>query len=198
MNNANLINQSSGAVEYYTPPEWTEAARECMGSIELDPASSLAANLSVMAERFFSESDDGLSQPWQAKTLWMNHPFHRGERACPKNHDKCKKKTCKKRGHHIDKDIPSNDDWITKLIAEYEAGNIKEAICITFASTSEGWFRKLLKYPQCMPDKRVQYYNPDGTINNNVTKGSAITYLGPNLDKFAATFRKLGTIKIEY
>lgn len=198
MNNANLINQTSGETEYYTPPEWTAASRRCMGSIELDPASSLIANRTVMADRFFTQQDDGLSQPWIANTLWMNHPFHRGERACPTNRLKCRKKSCIKRGFHIDHDIPSNMDWINKLLTEFESGNTKEAICITFASTSEGWFRKLLKYPQCMPDKRVQYFNPDGSICNNVTKGSAITYLGPDLDKFAETFRPFGTIKIAY
>ncbi len=89
-------------------------------------------------------------------------------------------------------------DWVSKLIESYEAGLVKEAICISFASTSEAWFRKLLPYPQCMPHKRVQYYNPDGTINNNVTKGSAITYLGTDIERFANAFRALGTIKIEY
>ncbi|HCE1635774.1 TPA: hypothetical protein NGS13_004356 [Vibrio parahaemolyticus] len=196
MNNANLINQSSGETEYYTPQEWIQASTECLGRIELDPASSDVANEVVKADRFFTKATDGLSQSWKADTVWMNHPFHRGEKACPSNKEKCKKKTCVKRGHHIDKDIPSNMDWIEKLISEYESGNIKEAICITFASTSEAWFRKLLKYPQCMPNKRVQYRNPDGSVCNNVTKGSCITYLGPNLDSFIQSFQSLGTIKV--
>lgn len=195
-NPSQLVNQSSGAVEYYTPKVWTDAAREVMGSIELDPASSLAANLIVMAEQFYSREDDGLSKEWKANTLWMNHPFHRGEKACPKDRSKCKKKACEKRGYHIDEDIPNNLDWVEKLIGEYQNGNVKEAICITFANTSETWFRKLLPFPQCYPNGRVQYYKPDGTIDNNVTKGSCITYLGPNLDKFNAVFKHLGTVKV--
>ncbi|MCP4867084.1 MAG: hypothetical protein GY897_24385 [Alteromonas sp.] len=196
MKNDQLINQSSGTFEYYTPEIWVNAAREVMGGIELDPASSLTANLVVMADHFFDEETNGLKQPWIAQSLWMNHPFHRGEKPCPTNRDKCKKKTCKTRGHHIDTPIPSNMDWVTKLISEYEAGNVKQAICISFASTSEGWFKKLLKYPQCFPNGRIQYYKPDGTLDNNVTKGSCLTYLGPDYLKFADVFKRYGTVKI--
>ncbi|HHI4996264.1 TPA: DNA N-6-adenine-methyltransferase [Vibrio parahaemolyticus] len=198
MNNANRINQDSGNFEYYTPKEIVDAARQCMGGIDLDPASSLAANLIVQADHIFTKETDGMKKVWTADTLWMNHPFSRGEKACPAKRARCKKKTCVKRGHHIDHDIPSNMDWISKLLHHYEQGHVKEAICITFANTSEAWFRKLLPFPQCMPNKRIQYYKPDGTIDNNVTKGSAITYLGPNLDNFANAFRDIGTIKIEY
>ncbi|EQB9038067.1 DNA N-6-adenine-methyltransferase [Vibrio cholerae] len=203
MNNANLINQSSGDTEYYTPLEWVEAARQVMGSIELDPASSHIANQTVKAERFFTIHDDGLKQDWKAETLWMNHPFHRGEKACPADRSKCKKKNCipsrskkkKTRGHHIDHDIPSNDHWISKLMSEYEKGHVKEAICITFANTSEIWFRKLLPHLQCFPNGRVHYRKPDGTICNSVTKGSVITYIGNNPQKFKEVFSRLGTVK---
>ena len=197
-NNANLINQTSGKVEYYTPVEWLEAARSVLGSIELDPASCDTANQNVKAARFFSKNDNGLAQSWVANTLWMNHPFHRGEKACPTNRKKCKKKSCRDRGYHIDKDIPSNDDWISKLLTEFDAGNFKEAIIITFANTSEGWFKKLLDFPQCFPNKRVHYIKPDGTVDKNCTKGSVITYLGPNLDTFAAVFSEFGQIKVAY
>ena len=196
INPSQLVNQSSGAVEYYTPPVWVNSAREVMGNIELDPASSFAANVTVMADQFFTKEQDGLKQQWKANTLWMNHPFHRGDKPCPKNRSKCKKKSCKNRGYHIDTAIPSNMDWISKLINEYDQGNVKEAICITFANTSEGWFKKLLPYPQCFPNGRIQYYKPDGTIDNNVTKGSCITYLGKNPKKFHATFKHLGTVKV--
>ena len=43
------INQTSGDVEYYTPPSSLEAARLVLGTIDLDPASSAAANECVNA-----------------------------------------------------------------------------------------------------------------------------------------------------
>lgn len=69
MNNANLINQSSGTFEYYTPDLWVNAARNVMAGIELDPASSLTANLTVKADRYFDEETNGLSLPWVAESL---------------------------------------------------------------------------------------------------------------------------------
>lgn len=198
MNADQYINQSSGIVEYYTPKKWTDAARQVMGTIELDPASCLNANLSVLADRFFDKEIDGLTQDWITPALWMNHPFHKGENPCPTNREKCKKLACKKRGYHIDKAIPDNAAWINKLIQEYQCGNVKQAIIITFASTSETWFRPLLKFPQCFPDGRIHYYKPDGTIDKGVTKGSVLTYLGPNVDVFGEVFSQFGEVKISW
>ena len=52
MNKAQLINQDSGKVEYYTPSWIVEAARLVMGSIDLDPASNAKANETVKAKIF--------------------------------------------------------------------------------------------------------------------------------------------------
>lgn len=202
MNNCQLINQSSGEFEYYTPKVFTDLARELMGSIDLDPASSCIANESVQARKFHTIDTNGLEGQWHGR-VWMNHPFHRGEKACSK---KCVKINCKKptkknpsrRGHCITKDIPSNSDWINKLIHEYESGRVTEAVIICFASTSETWYAPLLKHPQCFPKGRVHYYKPDGTLNKQATKGSVITYLGKNVRRFAETFRAIGEIHVPY
>ena len=55
MNNSQLINQDSGNYEYYTPIELVNAAREVMGSIDLDPASSETANKLIKATKFYKE-----------------------------------------------------------------------------------------------------------------------------------------------
>ena len=56
----------------------------------------------------------------------------------------------------------------------------------------------LVGYLQCFPRGRIQYRKPDGTIDNQITKGSMFTYMGPNEDKFAEVFGTIGTIKKEY
>ena len=192
MNSAQLINQDSGNFEYYTPQEYPDAARLVMGGITLDPASSKIANKRILADYYFNE--DGLNKTWFGN-VWMNHPFSKGEKACPADKTKCKKKGCVDRGHHITEDIPSNADWINKLVNSYEDGDIEAACCITFAATSEAWFRPLLEYLQCFIHGRTNYYLPDGTKKTGVTKGSVITYLGDSPEDFEEFFSQFGTIK---
>lgn len=187
-----LINQDSGDTEKYTPPYIIEAARQVMGGIDLDPASSTAANVTVRATTIFTVADNGLSKRWFGRA-WMNHPFHRGEKACV---SPCRKVTCVKRGHCITEDIPPNADWINKLVQEYQCGNVEQALCICYASTSEDWFAPLHNYPQCYLFGRTNYYLPDGTEQKGVTKGSVVTYLGGNVFEFAKAFAPYGSVKI--
>lgn len=70
-----IAQHSSASNEHYTPRAIVEVAREAMGSIELDPASCEIANReNVRARRFFTKDDDGLSKPWDAKTIFVNPP----------------------------------------------------------------------------------------------------------------------------
>ncbi len=191
MNNATLINQTSGKVEYYTPPEIVEAARRVMGGIDLDPASSRLANMRIKASKIFTRHSNGLKRQWKGR-VWMNHPFHAGWKACTAQ---CRRKSCVTRGHHIHRDIPGNADWINKLEAEFVAGRTTEALCITFASTSEAWFRPLLLRPQCYFIGRVGYLSPTGEVLPGATKGSVVTYFGTNVERFRLEFSSLGVVK---
>lgn len=194
-NNAQLINQTSRAVEYYSPTPIVEAARATMGGIDIDPASSPIANRVVQAQRYYTKHDNGLRQTWQAATVWMNHPFSRGEQPCNR---RCKKKACQQRGYHIAEELPGNEIWINKLIHHYQAGDIEQACCITFASTSEAWFAPLFAYPMCFLQPRTNYYLPCGAKARGVTKGSVVTYLGPNVNRFAHHFVNLGAVVIPF
>lgn len=167
MNAAQLINQTSGSVEYYTPVRIVEAARRVLCRIDLDPFSSKAANRRVRARRIFTEKDDGLAQKWFGR-FWMNHPFGR----------------------------VMNPLCIAKVESEFAAGHTLEGCCITFACTSELWFQPLLRRPQCFLSPRTNYLLPDGSTLRGVTKGSVVTYYGRNVKAFAREFRDLGVVKI--
>jgi len=94
--------RSTESNEWYTPSAYIEAARRVMGSIDLDPASHAAANEIVKATRFYTATDDGLSQEWHGN-VWLNPPYNSGDQKSQ---------------------IPL---WMEKLWAELEAGNCSEA-----------------------------------------------------------------------
>jgi hypothetical protein len=138
-----------------------------MGGIDLDPASRAVANQRVKASEFYTIDDDGLSAMWYGK-VWLNHPFSR-------------------RGNHL---------WVQKLLTERLVGHVQQACCITYACTSEAWFRPLLEYPMCFLFPRTNYLLPDGSVKRGVTKGSVVTYLGPNELAFRREFQHLGKVKL--
>lgn len=165
MDSHQLINQTSGNVEWYTPSRIVEAARRVMGWFDLDPASSEIANQTVRAGEYYTILDDGLKLRWHGR-VWLNHPY----------------------GRH------GNREWIKKLCDSYQAGTIHSACCICFAATSERWFQPLFDYTICFPFKRVNFLDPNGRMIEGVTKGCAITYLGPHTESFVSVFSEIGNV----
>lgn len=64
----------SNTDEHGTPPEYVEAARQTLGRIDLDPASSETFNGVVGAEHFWTAGDNGyLKDPWFGR-VFVNPP----------------------------------------------------------------------------------------------------------------------------
>ena len=169
MNDASDIHHDSGNVEWFTPVEIIEAARATMGGIVLDPFSCAEANETVGASNYFTKEQDGLKQEWFGN-VWMNHPYGR----------------------------TTNGPCIQKALAEFASGRVKQLCCITYASTTERWFRPLMQFPQCFFHRRTAFREPGGRTISGAKKGCAVTYMGPHLDRFAANFAPFGTIKVPY
>lgn len=62
------------SADWYTPHAYAKAAREVLGGIGLDPASSPEANLVVQAGEIYTAQDDGLSKPFGGGTIYLNPP----------------------------------------------------------------------------------------------------------------------------
>lgn len=109
---------SSETNEYYTPPEYVEAARVVMGGIDLDPASHEKAQDWIRADTFYTIADDGLNKPWSGR-VWLNPPYG-------------------KEGNDSNQEI-----WSQHLIAEYKQGGVTEAVLLVKAALGYNWFENL-------------------------------------------------------
>lgn len=163
---------SSESVEWYTPPEYTAAAREVMGAIDLDPASCAEANEWIGAARFLTEADDGLSRQWSGR-VWLNPPYGRD-----------------------DSHRSNQEKWSAKLIQEHASGRVKQAHLLVNSATGNRWFQPLWAYPICFVDHRIKFRVPDGAKRDQPLHSNVIVYMGLYREKFARAFAGLGRIVV--
>ena len=183
-----LVQHSAATVEHYTPREFIEAAREVMGVISLDPASTMSVNHELVhADMFFSKETDGLQMPWWG-SVWLNPP---GGTV----------RTGKK--------VQSNSVvWWQKLLDEYHAGHTKQAVFLGFSieilSTSQSATQSLLDFPICIPRKRIDFLRETEagvfTPGKQPSHANVIAYLPPKddpwaVEKFAQVFSKFGVVR---
>ena len=163
--------------EWYTPAKYIEAAREVMGSIDLDPASCELANQTVKATRYFTKEDDGLSQSWHGN-VWLNPPYSNPLSTMGMSGGK-------RRG--------PTDLFITKLIDEFKKGDVTQAIVCINADIVRSWFQLLWAYTICFSSRPIPFIRPSLKSEHHFF-GTAFVYLGPNEQKFIETFSRFGTI----
>jgi len=166
--------------EWYTPLSVIKAAKAVMGSIELDPASCELANQIVGAARYFTEADNGLIQEWDAYSVWLNPPYSYITHA---------------RGMESG-DRPKSiiKQWVDKLIGEYKAGHIQEAILLTKADPKQSWFQPLWEFLICFARDRIYFNRPGGLEPEKMMFGTAFVYLGPHEEKFVDMFSRFGRV----
>lgn len=155
---------NAGNNEWYTPPEYIAAAVEVMGGIDLDPATSEAANEVVGAARIFTAQDDGLLHFWQGR-VWMNPPY-----------------ASELVGRFAD-----------KLALHASAGDVTEAIVLVNNATETAWFNTLAGVASAVvfPRGRVRFWEPGGALSAPL-QGQAVIYIGPSPATFLTVFRRFG------
>lgn len=159
------VGNNSGDNEWYTPEEYIQAAVRVMGGIDLDPASSRAANDVVGAATYYTAQDDGLAQPWTGR-LWMNPPYAQ----------------------------PLIGQFTARMAEQYNDGNVKEAIVLVNNATETTWFQTLAASASglCFPRGRIKFWHPDK--ESAPLQGQAFVYLGDDPGRFTEEFQQFGLV----
>jgi phage N-6-adenine-methyltransferase len=152
----------TGDNEWHTPPDWLDDVRAVLGKIDLDPASSDAAQESVRATRYFTQEDDGLAHEWHGR-VFLNPPYAQ----------------------------PHIEHFAVKLVEEYRAGRTTEAIMLTHNYTDTRWFHIGLSAPAAIffPLGRIKFVKPNGKLAKCM-QGQTLFYYGERPEAFRNVFSK--------
>ena len=163
----------SKSAEWYTPQDIIEAAREVMGAIHLDPASSAKANERVKAERYYTKSDNSLQQPWVGRVF------------------------CNPPGDPSGKLIQA---FWRKLVAEFISGRTSQAVWIGFninqLQTLQCCPLSPLDFSICYPKKRLHFV-PNDREPGSPTHANYVCFMAndPNHHiKFGNYFEDFGKV----
>ena len=158
------VSYNTGENEWYTPACYIESARRVMGSIDLDPASSLIANERVGATKIYTQEDDGLQYEWSGN-VWMNPPYAQ----------------------------PLIMHFISKL-AESENVNQAIVLVNNGTETAWGQTLLKACSSVCFPQGRIKFIDPEGNPGQSPLQGQMIAYIGSNTDAFRIEFAQYGTV----
>lgn len=158
--------QNRGVIEWYTPAKYVEAARKVMGSIDVDPASSVLAQRTVNAGTFYDATCNGLEKDWPGN-VFLNPPFRS---------DLAKKS-------------------VGKLVESTEQGVTTQAILLTNNNTDTEWWHQAASAccAICFTKGRVAFYSPAGDTASP-TNGHTFFYFGKRRTVFVRVFSALGMI----
>lgn len=187
------VNHAESHPEHPTPRSIVEAAREVMGRIDLDPASTKEFNRVVKAAKFYTKEQDGFAQDWEwmkpdigTQTIFLNPPGSRSPNGGPSG--------------------PSCHEWLDKLHHTIkDSSDLEQAIYIGYNGPETLSRRPWI----CRQASAILWTSVEGTaapdegfvkcsgrvkfMGDRPYFPSLILYWGWNVVGFYEHFRKFGT-----
>ncbi len=158
------VSHNSGENEWYTPPDYIEAARKVMGGIDLDPASSKIANQTVKAAKYFTAENNGLEKKWKGR-VWINPPYAQ----------------------------PLINEFSKKICESLESMEQAIVLVNNATETSWFQNMAKVSASICFVDKRIRFLDPAGKPGAPL-QGQAALYFGGNIKKFVAEYARFGVV----
>jgi hypothetical protein len=93
---------------------------------------------------------------------------------------------------------PYNGDtaqWSRRLVEQYEAGNVTEAILLVFSKFGYVWFEELFDaYPVALARERIRFVNSETGEGAQAKHNSSFVYFAPNRKRFCELFCHIGRV----
>ena len=190
MRSADCLNTKSSNGRNATPLPIIQSAAKVLDGIDLDPASDSVINSGVGAGQIYTLAEDGLRQPWQARSAWLNPPG---------------KTTSQGR-------TVSASDWIRKLYRAWQNDDVDCAIALVYRAGSIGSLGDILQLPLCLTAACATStcVNGSGRISFETIEGdrrvpqtsntqSSVFILFPDsierIHRFEREFKRYGVVK---
>ena len=126
----------------------------------------------MRATRYYTESDDALTQSWAARSMWMNPPYAGRAVAAAMN----------------------------ALMDRYAAGSSVSPLSWTNNYTETRWHQRALRQCSaiCLTDHRISFWAADGKARSANTRGQSILFGDDCVGAFAAEFGHFGAVLRTY
>ena len=116
-----------------TPKEIVDKVVEYFGGpVDLDPCSDNSVVPNIPCIRCFTEEDDGLSHPWKAGSVFMNHPYS------------------------------DSRSWIPYARRQFDEGNATEIIMLIKLDISTRWYQHIADRPWIAVNRRLRFGDASG------------------------------------
>lgn len=151
--------------ECYTPAHIADRVHQCLGGIDLDPASCAIANRHVRAQCFYTKAENGYMRPWAGR-VFLNPPFTQNQ-------------------------VPR---WVKRLSAAYEDGDVTAAVLLVNSAPGYHWWHELIDArPVVILRERLTFHQQSGELyGDHHKKGQTVAYYGRDVRPFLAAFGDLG------
>jgi hypothetical protein len=178
-----------------------------MGEIDLDPASCSKANEVVKARAYCTAAENGLDVPWtlegKPSRVFLNPP---GGKLHPK--------TLEPMASDGGPGLSAAAVWWWKLLDEYRAGNVEQAIFVAFTlnvfqNSQDFGYEPPYAFPFVVPSSRLRFWNESTPIGKGSPQHcNAIVYLPPRSanstdvrdiqakDRFRQAFSPFGSVRL--